>query len=78
MGANITLEGRVAVVEGVKRLCGAPVQATDLRGGAALMIAALSAEGVTEISDIYHIDRGYERPEEILSELGANIVRIPD
>lgn len=78
MGANITLEGRVAVVEGVKRLRGAPVQATDLRGGAALMIAALSAEGITEISDIYHIDRGYERPEEILSELGAKVLRIPD
>ena len=76
MGANITPEGRVAVVEGVKRLRGAPVQATDLRGGAALMIAALAADGVTEISDIYHIDRGYERPEDALSRLGANIQRI--
>lgn len=76
MGANITTEGRVAVVEGVKRLKGAPVQATDLRGGAALMIAALAADGVTEISDIYHIDRGYERPEFVLAQLGANIQRI--
>ena len=76
MGANITPEGRVAVVEGVKRLKGAPVQATDLRGGAALMIAALAAEGITEISDIYHIDRGYERPEYVLTQLGANIQRI--
>lgn len=76
MGANITLEGRVAVVEGVRRLHGAPVEATDLRGGAALMIAALAAEGTSVISDIYHIDRGYERPEEVLSQLGARIERI--
>ncbi len=76
MGANITPEGRVAVVEGVKQLKGAPVQATDLRGGAALMIAALAAEGITEISDIYHIDRGYECPEIVLSQLGASMERI--
>ncbi len=78
MGANITPEGRVAVVEGVKTLRGAPVQATDLRGGAALMIAALAAEGTTEISDIYHIDRGYEAPEQVLTQLGANICRLED
>lgn len=78
MGANITPEGRVAVVEGVKHLRGAPVQATDLRGGAALMIAALAAEGITTISDIFHIDRGYEQPEVVLSRLGANILRIDD
>ena len=76
MGAHITPEGRVAVVEGVKRLKGAPVCATDLRGGAALIVAGLAAEGVTEISDIYHIDRGYQRPEEVLSQLGAQIRRI--
>ncbi len=76
MGAHITPEGRVAVVEGVRRLHGAPVQATDLRGGAALMIAALAADGITEISDIYHIDRGYERPEQVLSQLGASILRV--
>ena len=76
MGAHITPEGRVAVVEGVPRLRGAPVHATDLRGGAALMIAALAAEGVTEISEIHHIDRGYECPEEVLSHLGANILRV--
>ncbi len=76
MGANITPEGRVAVVEGVKHLRGASVKATDLRGGAALMIAGLAAEGVTEISDIYHIDRGYQSPETVLSQLGANIQRI--
>ena len=76
MGANITPEGRVAVVEGVKHLKGAPVQATDLRGGAALMIAALAADGITEISEIHHIDRGYECPEGVLSRLGATISRI--
>ncbi|MBP3299942.1 MAG: UDP-N-acetylglucosamine 1-carboxyvinyltransferase [Clostridia bacterium] len=76
MGARITPEGRVAVVEGVPRLHGASVCATDLRGGAALMIAALAADGISEITDIYHIDRGYERPEWVLSQLGARISRI--
>ncbi len=76
MGANITPEGRVAVVEGVPKLKGASVKATDLRGGAALMIAGLAAEGITEISDIYHIDRGYQSPETVLSQLGANIQRL--
>lgn len=76
MGAHITPEGRVAVVEGVKHLKGAPVQAPDLRGGAALMIAALAAEGVTEISDIHHIDRGYESPERVLTRLGASVCRM--
>lgn len=75
MGARITTEGRVAVVEGVRRLRGAPVRATDLRGGAALMIAGLAADGITEISDVYHIDRGYEEPERILSQLGASVCR---
>ncbi len=76
MGANITPEGRVAVVEGVPKLRGASVKATDLRGGAALMIAGLAAEGITEISDIYHIDRGYQSPEVVLSQLGAHIQRL--
>lgn len=76
MGARITPEGRVAVVEGVRRLNGASVRATDLRGGAALMIAALAADGISEICDVYHIDRGYERPEEVLSQLGARIERV--
>jgi UDP-N-acetylglucosamine 1-carboxyvinyltransferase len=76
MGANITIEGRVAVVEGVRHLQGATVEATDLRGGAALMIAALAAEGTTAIDHVEHIDRGYERPEEFLSQLGAKITRI--
>ena len=75
MGANIKVEQRVAVVEGVKNLWGAPVEATDLRGGAALMVAALAAKGTTVISGTNHIYRGYEYPEVILSSLGADIKR---
>ena len=78
MGANIHVEQRVAVVDGVERLWGANVEATDLRGGAALMIAALAAEGTTVIDRIDHIDRGYEHPEVLLRELGANIQRRQD
>lgn len=78
MGARITTEGRVAVVDGVRRLHGAAVEATDLRGGAALMIAALAANGETVISNLHHIDRGYEAPEEVLSQLGAKIDRTDD
>lgn len=75
MGANISVEGRVAVIEGVDRLKGAPVKATDLRAGAALIIAALSAEGVTEIYDIFHIERGYENMEIKLRSIGADIIK---
>ncbi len=75
LGANIKVEGRVAVVEGVRRLSGAPVEAPDLRGGAALVVAGLAAEGRTEISGLKHIDRGYERLEESLASLGASILR---
>ena len=75
MGARIKLEGRVALVEGVPKLYGAQVMATDLRGGAALVAAGLAAEGQTVIQDIKHIDRGYERIEEALRSLGANIHR---
>ena len=75
MGADIKLEGRVAIVTGVKRLTGATVKATDLRGGAALVVAALAAAGETEITEIAHIDRGYDRLEETLSALGADITR---
>lgn len=75
MGANISVEGRVAVIEGVERLKGAPVKATDLRAGAALIIAALSAEGVSEIYDIFHVERGYENMEVKLRNLGANIIK---
>ena len=75
LGANIKVEGRVAVVEGVKRLSGAPVEAPDLRGGAALVIAGLAAEGLTEVSGLRHIDRGYEHFTESLAGAGASICR---
>ena len=73
MGANISVDGKVAVIEGVGSLMGAPVTAPDLRAGAALVIAGLAAKGVTEIEDIYHIERGYECFEEKLRKLGADI-----
>ena len=76
MGANIRIEGRTAIVEGVGKLNGAPVKATDLRAGAALIIAALAADGETEIDNVYHIDRGYENIVEKLIGLGADISRI--
>ncbi len=76
MGAEIQVEGRVALVSGVKRLTGASVEAGDLRGGAALAVAALGAEGITEISGIAHIDRGYEDLPGVLTCLGASIQRI--
>lgn len=75
MGAQIQVEQRVAVVEGVERLWGTNVEATDLRGGAALMCAALAAQGTTVIERIEHIDRGYDAPELALSALGADIKR---
>lgn len=76
MGANIKIEGHSAVIQGVKGLQGAQVKATDLRAGAALVLAGLIAEGETEIDEIYHIDRGYPQIENDLLSLGANIVRI--
>lgn len=76
MGARIKIEGRVAVVEGVQRLHGAEVRCTDLRGGAALVTAALAAEGVSEISEIFHVERGYQDFEKNLSALGAVIEKI--
>lgn len=76
MGANISVEGRVAVIEGVERLKGAPVKTTDLRAGAALIVAALSAEGTSEIYDIFHIERGYENMEIKLRGLGADIRKV--
>ena len=75
MGADIKIEGRSAIVQGIQRLNAAPVSATDLRAGAALILAALTAEGTTCIRGIQHIDRGYEKVEEKLSRLGADIVR---
>ncbi len=76
MGAQITVEGRTAIVEGVDHLTGAPVKATDLRAGAALVVAGLMADGETEISDIEHIDRGYERAVDKLTSVGANLRRV--
>ncbi|MFT9486106.1 MAG: UDP-N-acetylglucosamine 1-carboxyvinyltransferase [Tepidibacillus sp.] len=78
MGADIKVEGRTAVVKGVNDLQGTKVKATDLRAGASLVIAGLMAEGITEISDVYHIDRGYEKLVEKLHALGANIWRVKD
>lgn len=75
MGADIKVDGHVAIIEGVGQLMGAPVTAPDLRAGAALIIAGLAASGVTEIDDIYHIERGYEDIEEKLRALGADIVK---
>ena len=75
MGAMIRVAGRSAVIEGKKALTGAKVRATDLRAGAALVLAGLAAKGDTEISDIYHLDRGYVTIEEKLRSLGADIVR---
>lgn len=77
-GAKISVEGRVAVIEGIKKLSGANVRSTDLRGGSAMIIAGLCSEGTTEISDIHHIDRGYEAPETVLTSLGADIKRVND
>lgn len=76
MGANIQIEGNTAVIRGVKQLQAAPVMATDLRASASLVLAALVAQGETLVDRIYHIDRGYERIEEKLTQLGADIRRI--
>ena len=80
MGAHIQVDGKVAVIEGVDHLTGAPVHACDLRAGAAMIIAGLAAQGVTEIDGIHHIERGYETIVEKLASLGADIqtIAIPD
>ena len=78
MGANIKTEGNRAMIQGAKTLEGAQVIATDLRGGAAMVLAGLVAQGTTEISEIYHIERGYEKFTEKFKALGANIFRIED
>ena len=70
------LEGTSAIITGVERLFGAPVMASDLRASAALVLAGLKADGITEVSRVYHIDRGYEHLDEKLSELGAHIERV--
>jgi UDP-N-acetylglucosamine 1-carboxyvinyltransferase len=78
MGADITTSGRTAVVRGVERLTGAQVMATDLRASMSLILAGLVAEGETQVNRIYHLDRGYERLEEKLSAVGADIERVGD
>jgi len=78
MGADVRLEGNTAIINGVDQLTAAPVMATDLRASASLVLAGLVAEGETEVQRIYHIDRGYERIEEKLQQLGATIRRVPD
>ena len=78
MGAHITAQGKTAFFEGVKELIGAPVYATDLRAGAALIVAGIIAKGKTEIYNVEHIDRGYENIEEKFRKLGANIERIKE
>ena len=76
MGADIRTEGHHAVIRGVPRLSAAPVRGLDIRAGAAMVIAALVADGVTEISELHHLDRGYERFEDKLTHLGADVRRV--
>ena len=78
MGAQVQIEGSTAIIQGVERLYGAPVMASDLRASAALVLAGLKAEGTTEVHRVYHIDRGYEHLDEKLSELGAHIERVKE
>ena len=78
MGCDILVSGNTANINGVNHLSGAPVMATDLRASASLILAGLCAEGDTIVDRIYHIDRGYERIEEKLNYLGANITRLPN
>jgi UDP-N-acetylglucosamine 1-carboxyvinyltransferase len=78
MGANINIHDRIAVIHGVESLKGAPVAATDLRAGAAMVLAGLVAQGRTEISQVFHIDRGYEDLVGRVRKLGANIERVED
>jgi len=76
LGANIRIEGRSAIIEGVKNLTGCHVNSTDLRGGAALIIAGLAAKNITEVHNLEHVDRGYENFEQKLKQLGARIERV--
>jgi UDP-N-acetylglucosamine 1-carboxyvinyltransferase len=78
MGARVVKQGATVVVQGVDRLIGAPVMASDLRASAGLIIAGLAAEGETVVSRVYHLDRGYAKMEDTLSKLGAKIKRIDD
>ena len=78
MGTDITINGTTAFINGVESISGAQVMATDLRASASLILAGLVAKGETIVDRIYHIDRGYERIEEKLSNLGAEIIRLPN
>ncbi|MEE8612504.1 MAG: UDP-N-acetylglucosamine 1-carboxyvinyltransferase, partial [Nitrospirales bacterium] len=77
MGASISVDGSRAMVKGFAKLTGAPVMASDLRASAGLILAGLAAEGETQVSRIYHLERGYERIEDKLQKLGALIQRVP-
>ena len=76
MGANVQVDGQVAVFEGVEKLTPAPLRASDLRAGAAMVVAALMADGTSEIEEIGHIERGYENIVEKLRGLGADICKV--
>jgi UDP-N-acetylglucosamine 1-carboxyvinyltransferase len=78
MGAHIETKGRTAVVHGVPRLTGAEVMATDLRASMGLVVASLAAEGESQVHRLYHLDRGYERLEEKLALIGADVERVGD
>jgi len=78
MGADMHIDGNAVTIRGVERLTAAPVMATDLRASASLILAALAADGETEVRRVYHIDRGYERIEEKFHQLGADIRRASD
>jgi UDP-N-acetylglucosamine 1-carboxyvinyltransferase len=78
MGADIRIQGDSAIIQGGESLSGAPVMATDLRASASLVLAGLAAEGMTEVSRVYHLDRGYERLDKKLAKLGANIQRVKE
>lgn len=78
MGADIEVRGRAAIVRGVEKIHGAPVMATDLRASMSLILAGLAAEGETQVARVYHLDRGYERLEEKLQAVGADIERVSD
>jgi UDP-N-acetylglucosamine 1-carboxyvinyltransferase len=76
LGADIAIDGNTALAQGVESLSGAIVMATDLRASASLVIAGLAAQGETQVERIYHLDRGYDRMEQKLTQLGANIQRV--
>jgi len=78
MGADVRIQGNSALIQGKDHLSGAPVMATDLRASASLVLAGLAADGVTEVSRVYHLDRGYEGLDKKLAQLGANIKRVKE